>query len=812
MAGVEVEKIVLDVIINGKKAGATANELRASYRKLNAQIKNLTPGTDKFIKKSAELRKVKARLKEVNEEIRGTESGFKRLTKALGPVGSLILGAFALSSLIAYGRKIIEITSAHQKYKAVLENTLGTVELANAAYSQIQDFAKNTPFQFDELIASYVKLVNQGFKPTNAEMTKLGDLAAAMGKDFDQLTEALIDAQVGEFERLKEFGVRAKKEGDKVHFTFKGVKTTVDFTADSIQDYVLSLGAAEGVTGGMAKISETLGGKISNLQDNVDSLSVTLGNSSSGFLTGAIDALNDFLDLVNMAAKTTEQIRQENWFNALSESAQSAVEDFDAYLKRLDELTAEAGKTTDVEQAYTNFLAQLQTTRNNFLEQGNDEQVEMLDAQIKAVEEHYRQLTEKLVGPGEKKRAEKILKGRQKLQEQIDALREKEMLSRLKDDERELAEQVLKFQKLMENEFANEEQKEAIRKLREEALKKLKEEQAEEDLEEFNKKMQLQNEQADTIHTALLSENEQELLVIDQHYEELYRMADELGMDTKEIQVKHAQDLNKALKKIDDDRIKKIEETKEKQFAIEQAKQQASQQFMDDLTTIYVSGFAILAKSQDDAARAIKIATLAQLAFDTANAIGSLTKGASAVSAAVAASSGPAGVVTGPSTYFGYYSAGLATILANVASAKQIMSNFADGGHTGTLFGSTPDSTGEKPVGIVHEQEWVSPKWMTNSPLYANTIAMLEHARSNDIGRYAQGGQVEGRGQQTPAPTNVPDFSGSSQLNTQILYTLTLINKQLENGFKTIIDQDALLELEVALDENKSIQNESNIS
>ena len=76
-------------------------------------------------------------------------------------------------------------------------------------------------------------------------MRKLGDLASSTGKDFDQLAEAIIDAQTGEFERLKEFGIRASKQGDEVKFTFKEVETQVDFTADSIRDYVLSLGDDE---------------------------------------------------------------------------------------------------------------------------------------------------------------------------------------------------------------------------------------------------------------------------------------------------------------------------------------------------------------------------------------------------------------------------------------------------------------------------------------------------------------------------------------------------------------------------------------
>jgi hypothetical protein len=37
-----------------------------------------------------------------------------------------------------------------------------------------------------------------------------------MGKDMMQMIEAVADASTGEFERLKEFGIKASKQGDQV--------------------------------------------------------------------------------------------------------------------------------------------------------------------------------------------------------------------------------------------------------------------------------------------------------------------------------------------------------------------------------------------------------------------------------------------------------------------------------------------------------------------------------------------------------------------------------------------------------------------
>ena len=231
----------------------------------------------------------------------------KRMSKSMNNVSrqiqSTLAGAFAVGGMVAFGKSVIDTTAKFQKMEAVLTNTLGSGSEAQKAMQMISDFASKTPFQVDGLTGSFVKLANQGFVPTANEMRKLGDLASSTGKDFDQLAEAVIDAQVGEFERLKEFGIRASKQGDQVKFTFKGVQQQVQFTDQAIRDYVLSLGDANGVSGSMAAISETVGGKISNLNDKFTQLKNTLGNQSSGVIAGILDFSNTLLEGINRLAE-----------------------------------------------------------------------------------------------------------------------------------------------------------------------------------------------------------------------------------------------------------------------------------------------------------------------------------------------------------------------------------------------------------------------------------------------------------------------------------------------------------------------------
>ncbi len=247
--------------------------------------------------------------RKINNFSNNVQNNGSKIDSFFKTAGAAVAGYLSLQAFGDFTRKIIEVSSEFQKFEAVLTNTLGSNALANSVMDQIQDFAAKTPFGVRELTDAFVKLANQGFVPSGKQMRMLGDLAASTGKSFNQLAEAILDAQTGEYERLKEFGIKARDAGDKVIFTFKGVKTEVDKSSTAIRNYITNLGDAEGVSGSMAAISKTLGGQISNLEDNWDKLLKTIGEGTTGVFSDAISVLSQMLEAV------TEYIEKVNIAN-----------------------------------------------------------------------------------------------------------------------------------------------------------------------------------------------------------------------------------------------------------------------------------------------------------------------------------------------------------------------------------------------------------------------------------------------------------------------------------------------------------------
>lgn len=203
--------------------------------------------------------------------------------------GGLLKAAAGLGTtlgLVSLGQSVVNTLAEFEKFEAVLTNTLGSNSAAKTALDGITRFAASTPFQVDELTGSFVKLANRGFVPTINQMSLLGDLAASQGKGFDQLTEAVLDAQTGEFERLKEFGIQASKSGDAVTVSFKDQQRTVANTPNAIKDALLDIArTAPGVAGSMAAISKTTGGQLSNLQDQFTGLKLSIGRALQPFIS-----------------------------------------------------------------------------------------------------------------------------------------------------------------------------------------------------------------------------------------------------------------------------------------------------------------------------------------------------------------------------------------------------------------------------------------------------------------------------------------------------------------------------------------------
>lgn len=233
-----------------------------------------------------------------------------------------------------FASSMIGIASRFEQFQVVLENTEGSAAKARRAMAWVKDFAKTTPYEVEEVMSAFVQLKAYGIDPMNGSLRSLGNASSGMSKDLMAAVEMLADAQTGEFERLKEFGVRAGVQGQRVTFTYmnagKQIRRTAKNSAADIQKALLGI-FDQRFKGMMDRQSRTLSGLWSNLMDMWANFQLSIADAGVfDFIKGKVQQL---LDKVNALAANGTLKR---WAEQISKFMVEAGTKLATFLKETD--------------------------------------------------------------------------------------------------------------------------------------------------------------------------------------------------------------------------------------------------------------------------------------------------------------------------------------------------------------------------------------------------------------------------------------------------------------------------------------------
>lgn len=280
--------------------------------------------------------------------------------------------------------------------------------------------------------------------------------------------------------------------------------------------------------------------------------------------------------------------------------------------------------------------------------------------------------------------------------------------------------------------------------------------------------------------------------------EEYKRLLEELEQQHKD-----------AIHKINQEAAKK-EADLDKKRRIEKLQQQAK--LYSELSGLLGSMNELMGSETHKSASFQKQVAVFQLALDTASAISSGIANASKYSAnPILLAANIAGMI--------------ATIASSMAKARKLLSaeapkppnfndSFAVGGFTGQGFGR-PDKTGFKPAGVVHEGEYVVPKWLLEGNQFVmDQVAVIESLRTRRTSSFANGGAA------TPEQTFIQSAPNSQatakdEFMMQMLMKLDQMNEHLERlndkKFMAVFDHETVEEVDRYRDRVAQSEADSNI-
>ncbi len=276
------------------------------------------------------IRKATTELDKFNREANSTEKNAGSMSAAFASLSKVAGGLFAGFSIAQFAGKLVSVQREFDVLNSALITITGSSAKAENELQWIKSFAAETPFSLTEVTQAFIKLKTLGLDASKPSLVSFGNTASAMGKSLNQMIEAVADASTGEFERLKEFGIKAKKNGDEISLTFQGVTTTVKNSAEEISKYLTDIGN-NNFAGAMAERAKTLDGAISNLGDSWDELFRTINNNNAGGLifdsvklaSGAITDIIGVINALNSAYKDSES--NSGAFVAAQDGVRSAI-------------------------------------------------------------------------------------------------------------------------------------------------------------------------------------------------------------------------------------------------------------------------------------------------------------------------------------------------------------------------------------------------------------------------------------------------------------------------------------------------------
>lgn len=273
-------------------------------------------------------------------------------------VGGFIAGAFVVTKVVDFTKKIATVGIEYNKLKEQSETTwttlLGSQDKAIEQLKRIEEFAAKTPFSKMGVDSMAKYLHNAGYEGEAVfdTLTKIGDMGSAFGVQEDslvELTRQFSQVQQAGYAYTEDLNILADRGipiyqaiADEVGVTVAEVKKMASegkLTADVYNAAIDSM--AETTAGAMDAQSQTFGGMMSTLTDNLETLAGLLTEKVFDALKGLLEKVLPVVEAFSEAyaqtgsfkealMQTLEQFGLEKWSELIT-----SVEDTWKWIKDL---------------------------------------------------------------------------------------------------------------------------------------------------------------------------------------------------------------------------------------------------------------------------------------------------------------------------------------------------------------------------------------------------------------------------------------------------------------------------------------------
>ena len=243
------------------------------------------------------------------------EKQTSNMSSSFGKLGKVIAATFAISKIVQFGKKALELGSDLQEVQNVVDVTFTTMsdkvdEFAKKAIQSAglsETMAKRYVGTFGAMAKSFGFAENEAFSMSTALTQLSGDVASFYNITQDEAYTKLKSVFTGETESLKDLGVVMTQTALDSFAMSEGLgKTTKQMTEQEkvALRYRFVLNQLSGAQGDFARTSDSWANQVRMLKLNIESIMTSVGQALINFFTPIIKLINVLLSKIAVLANS----------------------------------------------------------------------------------------------------------------------------------------------------------------------------------------------------------------------------------------------------------------------------------------------------------------------------------------------------------------------------------------------------------------------------------------------------------------------------------------------------------------------------
>ena len=320
--------------------------------KVRQEFKNLGTDGDKAFRRITQV------IQPANDNLKALDATARSFNEVIRQ-GTALFGAYlGLQGLKNTFSAIFSANTSFEQLSGSLKTVTGSAKGAQEAFSLIEKFAIDTPYQLNEIVEAFIQLKALGLEPSEAALVSYGNTASAFGKNIKDFVGAVAAATIG---KTLTFAVKAASkafftlaENADVLLTILGAR----FGSQAILGGITALRASVGylqvaMTGLSVSTKSAIAGIV--MMSRVSKLAaaqMALTATAAGVLKGALALIGGPAGLAILAGMAIYKLVDSH------DVAKRAAEDHAETLQKLkDELKATAEEASKFSAQQTKDMA-----------------------------------------------------------------------------------------------------------------------------------------------------------------------------------------------------------------------------------------------------------------------------------------------------------------------------------------------------------------------------------------------------------------------------------------------------------------------